>query len=320
MVLGLLSSISSTLASDKSGVSPQSISLPSGPGSIEGLGESFEPQLNSGTFTYGIPLKLPPVRGGAPSLALVYSSGNGNGILGQGWTLRIPCVRRQTDKGLPQYMDTDLFYDENAEELVHLADGSYRQEIESLFIRYERTAGASWLGRMPNGTVLSLGSTSQSRLDWSTNGTFCWMVDSSQDPNGNRVEYYYRQDSQQIYPKEIRYGLHTTQPSSFFSVQFGYSTTRPDPFVDCRSRFASTNCLRIETITVSYGSRRIRQWQFGYYTNAPVSLLISVTQFGDDRSATNSTAEPNVDYLPSTTFGLYALRGGEAATGANDLF
>ncbi|MGH7867140.1 MAG: SpvB/TcaC N-terminal domain-containing protein, partial [Candidatus Dormibacteraceae bacterium] len=79
-----LSAICAT--ADKSGVSPRSISLPSGPGSIEGLGESFEPQLNSGTFTYRIPLKLPPVRGGAPSLALAYSSGNGNGLLGQGWT------------------------------------------------------------------------------------------------------------------------------------------------------------------------------------------------------------------------------------------
>src|SRR5215510_14478357 len=88
-------------AADKSGVQPNTISLPSGPGSIEGLGESFEPQLNSGTFAYRIPLKLPPVRGGAPGLVLTYNSGNGNGILGQGWTLRIPCIRRQTDKGLP---------------------------------------------------------------------------------------------------------------------------------------------------------------------------------------------------------------------------
>lgn len=30
---------------DKSGVKPSVLSLPSGPGSIEGLGESFEPQL-----------------------------------------------------------------------------------------------------------------------------------------------------------------------------------------------------------------------------------------------------------------------------------
>jgi YD repeat-containing protein len=224
-------------------------------------------------------------------------------MLGLGWTLRLPSVRRQTDKGLPQYADTDLFYDENAEELVHLADDSYRQKIESTFIRYERAAAGGWLGRLPNGAVLSFGATNQSRLDWTGHGTFAWMVDSSQDPNGNRTEYYYRQDGQQIYPEEIRYGLHATQPSSFFSVQFGYSTNRPDPFVDCRARFASTNRLRLETVTVFYGSRRVRQYQFGYDTQAPASLLTSVTQFGDERSATNNAAQSNVDFLPPTRFG-----------------
>src|SRR5262245_58384516 len=37
------------LGADKNGVSPNAISVPSGPGSVEGLGESFEPSLNSGT-------------------------------------------------------------------------------------------------------------------------------------------------------------------------------------------------------------------------------------------------------------------------------
>ena len=37
----------SLFAADKSGVSPNTISLPKGPGSIEGLGESFQPTLNT---------------------------------------------------------------------------------------------------------------------------------------------------------------------------------------------------------------------------------------------------------------------------------
>src|SRR4051794_26384720 len=62
---------SSSLAADKSGVGPNSISLPKGPGSIEGLGESFQPSLNTGTANYGVALKLPPgVAGHAPSLSL----------------------------------------------------------------------------------------------------------------------------------------------------------------------------------------------------------------------------------------------------------
>ena len=211
---------SSATGLDVSGVSPQAISLPSGPGSVEGLGEKFRPQINTGSFTYQIPLKLPPMRGGAPSLALEYNPGNENGMLGLGWALRLPCIQRQTDKGLPRYIPGDLFCDENAEELVHLADGSYRQKIEGPFIRYQQTTNGGWIGNLPNGTVLTFGSTNRSRLDWTTNGAPRWMIDSSQDPNGNMVQYGYIQDGQQIYPGRIVYGLHASQSSDSFTVEF----------------------------------------------------------------------------------------------------
>ena len=77
-------------AVDKSGVSPNTVSLPSGPGSIEGLGEAFQPTLNTGTAKYGLSLALPPNAGGmTPALALNYEGGNGNGVLGIGWGLSL---------------------------------------------------------------------------------------------------------------------------------------------------------------------------------------------------------------------------------------
>ena len=83
---------------DKSGVSPSAISLPKGPGSIEGLGESFQPRLNSGTAAYGIGLSLPPgTAGHAPSLKLSYEGGGGNGVLGFGWSLPLPMIQRRSD-------------------------------------------------------------------------------------------------------------------------------------------------------------------------------------------------------------------------------
>ena len=91
-------------AENKSGVAPNVISLPSGPGSIEGLGDSFEPNLNSGAASYRLAVEVPPGRGGfTPELALQYSSGNPNGTLGVGWELNTPFVQRQTEKGLPHY-------------------------------------------------------------------------------------------------------------------------------------------------------------------------------------------------------------------------
>ncbi|MCP4113727.1 MAG: hypothetical protein GY749_50735, partial [Desulfobacteraceae bacterium] len=153
LIIIILTSLSHASV-DKSGVKPNVLSLPSGPGSIEGLGESFEPQLNSGTATYRVLLATPPGRAGfAPELALTYNSGNGNSFFGLGWKLDIPYIQRQTDKGLPYYTDFpgkdgvdndkdgqtdepdefDTFIYSNGEELVPIADGSFRCENESDF-------------------------------------------------------------------------------------------------------------------------------------------------------------------------------------------
>src|SRR5262245_10298116 len=78
------------MAADKSGVSPNTISLPKGPGSIEGLGESFQPTLNTGTAKYGLGIKVPPgTAGHQPSLSFSYDGGGGNGPLGYGWHLEV---------------------------------------------------------------------------------------------------------------------------------------------------------------------------------------------------------------------------------------
>ena len=73
----LLLGVAPIRAADKSGVSPNSISLPKGPGSIEGLGESFQPTLNTGTAQYGITLNVWVTQGNPPSIT------NNAGIIGQ---------------------------------------------------------------------------------------------------------------------------------------------------------------------------------------------------------------------------------------------
>jgi RHS repeat-associated protein len=297
--------------SDKSGVKPTSISLPGGPGSVEGLGESFEPQLNSGTFVYRVPLKLPLVRGDvSPQLVLDYNSGYGNGWLGMGWRLNLPHLQRQTDRGLPSYSDSDTFVEESGEELVKLADGSYRTENETAFSRHERTPTGGWRIFLRDGTSVLLGQTAQSRLAWGTSTfaeTFCWMVDSCEDPNGNRTEYRYTNYFNQLYPLEINYGLHRSESSASFQVRFEYDETRLDPLVDFRPRFRTETRLRLKGIAVFLGSRRIREWQLAYQADLSVSLLTSITMFGDERSRTDAAAEVNRDYLPPIRFRYSAV-------------
>ena len=105
--------------STKSGATQQAISLPKGGGAVKGIGETFQPNLFSGTGNHSIPIAISPGRHGfGPTLSLQYSSGNGNGPFGLGWQLSIPRITRKTEKGLPQYDDTDVYVMSGAEDLV----------------------------------------------------------------------------------------------------------------------------------------------------------------------------------------------------------
>jgi hypothetical protein len=66
---------------------------------MEGLGESFEANLNSGSVRETVKIALPPGTAGL-SLALSYDSGQGNGVVGIGWSLGVSTIQVQTEKGL----------------------------------------------------------------------------------------------------------------------------------------------------------------------------------------------------------------------------
>ena len=116
--------------SNKSVASEQVISLPKGGGALQGIGEKFAPDLFTGTGNFAVPIAVPAGRNGfQPELDLVYSTGNGNGPFGLGWSLSVPGVSRKTSKGVPQYRDVssdpderDTFVLSGAEDLVPVAE------------------------------------------------------------------------------------------------------------------------------------------------------------------------------------------------------
>src|SRR5215203_2217905 len=131
--------------SDQSGASGAVLSLPKGGGALHGIGEKFAPDLHTGTGNFTVPLALPPGRNGfEPQLSLVYSSGNGNGPFGLGWSLSVPGISRKTSDRVPHYDDSqDVFLLSAAEDLVPvLGQGQtitrYRPRTEGLFARIER--------------------------------------------------------------------------------------------------------------------------------------------------------------------------------------
>src|SRR5215216_4605782 len=138
--------------SNKSSGSSGVISLPKGGGALQGIGEKFSPDLFTGTGNFTVPIALPPGRNGfQPQLSLVYSTGNGNGPYGLGWSLTIPGVSRKTSRGIPRYRngsdsphEGDTFILSGAEDLIPVAETGgvtrYRPRTEGLFAWIEHHA------------------------------------------------------------------------------------------------------------------------------------------------------------------------------------
>src|SRR5689334_19726836 len=92
--------------SKTSGNASSALSLPTGGGSLRGLGEKFAADVFTGSGSMSVPIEVPPGRGGLqPSVSLVYSTGSGNGPFGLGWALGMPGVSRSSTHGLPRYDD-----------------------------------------------------------------------------------------------------------------------------------------------------------------------------------------------------------------------
>ncbi len=316
----------SALSADKNGVSPDAISVPKGPGSIEGLGESFQPALNTGTAKYAIGFKLPPgVAGNTPSLGLSYEGGSGNGPLGYGWSLPTTFIQRRSDHGIPTYGENvgfprqDTFINEMREELVPQTNGFYFCQNEGAFIRYQ-PVGDHWEGTLPDGSRMEFGLTDNGRIEDSTsNHVFSWLLERQTDTHGNVILYTYssfpgQNNLNQKYLTGIQYGPGAPPWTNYHFVRLEYED-RPDWFEDCRAGFIVRTGERLKDIVMGTQGPALpghlqgdfdgdgvpdcldRKYELGYLdyagTNSYWSLLGSVTVLGAD----------GVSTLPPSTFG-----------------
>jgi hypothetical protein len=116
---------------------------------------------------FSVPIPTTPGRGGfRPQLTLQYSSGNGNGPFGLGWGLSIPRITRKTEKGLPRYVDSDVFVMSEAEDLVPKLDPLPEEGVDPGGDVASGTDGA----QCPDG---SDGAPPGWRLDNFRNGPYC---------------------------------------------------------------------------------------------------------------------------------------------------
>jgi len=301
-------------AEGTNGVSPTAISRPSGPGSLEGLGTSFQPTLNTGTARHEIPFDLPSgVAGFTPALSLRYDGGQGFGVAGFGWEFGPPCIQRQVEEGLPRYgmapdgeTISDRFLGVEGEELVPLRNGYFLAKIAGSYIRYRQT-GSHWTAHSPSGIKWEFGITPQARLtnDDGTK-TFQWCLERQTDTHGNVMEYTYRQPApaaRQIYLSEVRYGPGAPPWDHAYTVRMTYED-RPDAFSDYRAGFLVQTLKRLARVELLYNDLLIRRYVFGYEAHPHWSFLTTITTYGAD----------GVSALPPTQFGYSLFDGGDSGT------
>jgi RHS repeat-associated protein len=272
--------------SNKSGISSQVISLPQGGGALHGLGETFSPDLQTGTGNFSVPIALPSGRNGfQPQLRLGYSTGSGNGPFGLGWSVSIPGVSRKTSQGVPLYEDAnDTFILSGAEDLIPTSVlgqtprvTRYRPRTEGLFARidhYHDLDNDFWEVRSKDGLISRYGTPASAGTDPAVvadpadpSRVFAWKLTRTTDPFGNHIDYAYDRDRtasqgpkephrwDQLYLHEIRYvdvdQASPQNPHFLITVAFHYED-RPDPFSDYRAGFeirTRQRCTAIEIFT-----------------------------------------------------------------------
>ena len=278
---------------NKSGVASAVISHPKGGGAIKGLGDTFSPDLHTGTGNLSVPIALPSGRAGLqPELTLVHSSGHGNGPFGLGWALSVPGVSRDTAKRIPVYDDSeDVFLLSGAEQLIPVSSApgavGYRPRTEGLFARithFKSNQADYWEVRSRNGLISFYGDVGPSseepasiRHTGDNRRIFAWHLTQTIDPFGNRIEYVYEREPSredgphrwdQLYLKTIRYGDYgpRSAPQFMVTVDFVYEK-RPDPFSVYKSGFeirTARRCERIEISTHAHRSRLSRVYRLQY--------------------------------------------------------
>lgn len=103
--------------------------------SIATIGKSWGSVGVTGSASFELPLPLSAGRGFDPAMALGYDSQGGNGPFGIGWRLGTSAITRQTSKGVPDYLVTDIMVGPGREELMPELDdkGKPKSRIETFY-------------------------------------------------------------------------------------------------------------------------------------------------------------------------------------------
>src|SRR5512133_1358177 len=282
VIVGLALVATCSTPASAAGINAARLSLPKGPGSVEGLGRTFEASPASGTASYGVDIAAPPAIGGfGPALSLVYDGGTGATELGLGWSLGgLPKIRRRTEDGLPRFDATDHFElvgFGSAPELVEVTPGTYRFKHETgAFVRVQRGDGTVWEARSKDGTIYRFGGAGCVEAE-STN-VASYLLCEQFDLHGHRIAYNWNTDGG--WARLTKVTWNDLSESARLNVALTYEP-RPDVQTKFSSGIRQTLVDRLNSIAVTRGSELVRRYDL-VYTSDRHSRLANVRMLGAD--------------------------------------
>lgn len=278
----------------------------------------------SGAGTYSIPIAVPPGTAGmAPTLSLQYSSQDGDGLLGMGWTLAgLPSIARCPRTLAQDGVVGSVNYDANdrfcldgqrlvAFNGVYGADGTeYRTEIDAFSKVISHGAagsGPAWFEvHTKSGQVMEFGRTTDSLILAQGKTTArLWAVNKVSDVKTNYFAVTYINDTinGQYYLSRIDYtGNVTASVGAYNSVQFVYAA-KPDITPRYQAGSLSQTTVRLTDVKTYAGASLTTDYQLAYDRSPSTqsSRLTNVT-----------VCDGSGNCLPSTVFA--AQNGASAPT------
>ncbi len=242
----------------------------------------------TGAANYSIPISVAAGTAGvAPRLSLVYSSQNGNGRLGQGWSLDglsaiTRCRQTLAQDGAARaisWSQHDRFC-LDGRRLVLSSGGQYgavgavyKTEIDT-YASIESVGGS--LGHphyfvitRKDGSVSTYGATSDAAQKTSDGKyTLTWAQNRFQDSVGNAIDFVYSNTANGHYIDQIYYAYGAANDSNRNNararIAFSYDTDRLDPSLEYLGGYQFFSAIRLSRIDVYNDGMQIRNYQLRY--------------------------------------------------------
>ncbi len=289
------------------GVSAKTLTLPSGPGSVQGLADAASVNVHSAQVGYSVPIALPQDGNLSPSLALSYSGDLGNGSMGIGWSLARPSIHRSTREGVPSYDGADELILQGVAgggRLIPYATNEYRLEGAGNSVRILKVAGRFEVTD-PDGTTYYFGLFDSTGRQPGLGQPFAWFLEKIADNAGHSADFRYRRDRGAIYLDNIVWGPESGG-SKVYRVDMNYEQ-RPDPTVSFKTGIEVVTALRLQSITVMSFGEELREYNLSYDDRFAVTRLASVTMTG--RAGEDSLPTTSFEYAGSTGSEVFEVPG-----------